>query len=82
MPQAEATHAATMAAGDHEQEDVIAFLSDPASYSGVQRVDRLETHGANSRHQFFPDFPSPRLHVRRWNGLRAGWASRSRLRAG
>ena len=32
-------------ADDREQEDVIAFLGDPASYSGVQSVDRLETHG-------------------------------------
>ena len=45
MPeQGKAIHAA-MAAGDREQEDVVAFLGDPASYSGVQRVDRLETHG-------------------------------------
>ena len=34
-----------MASDDHEQEDVIAFLGDPASYSGVQRVERFETHG-------------------------------------
>ena len=27
------------------QEEVIAFLADPSSYSGVHRVDRFETHG-------------------------------------
>jgi aminoglycoside phosphotransferase family enzyme/predicted kinase len=31
----------------HDQHDVIAFLSDPSSYSGkVESVDRFETHGA------------------------------------
>ena len=30
---------------DCGQEEVIAFFGDPASYSGVQRVDRFETHG-------------------------------------
>ena len=45
MAQAEATHP-TMAAGDHGQEDVIAFLSNLASYSGVQRVDRQDTRTA------------------------------------
>ena len=27
------------------QEEVVAFLADPASYSGVDRVERFETHG-------------------------------------
>jgi aminoglycoside phosphotransferase family enzyme/predicted kinase len=44
MPQSEAIRAA-MVSGDREQQDVIAFLGDPASYSGGQRIDRFETHG-------------------------------------
>ena len=44
MAQAEATHP-TMAAGDHGQEDVIAFLGNLVSHLGVQRVDRQDTHG-------------------------------------
>ena len=31
--------------GECGQEEVIAFLADPSSYSGVDRVDRFETHG-------------------------------------
>jgi aminoglycoside phosphotransferase family enzyme/predicted kinase len=44
MPQSEAIRAA-MVSGDREQQDVVAFLGDPSSYSGVQRIDRFETHG-------------------------------------
>src|SRR5262245_40880952 len=29
---------------DNSQSEVIAFLSDPASYAGVDRVERFETH--------------------------------------
>jgi aminoglycoside phosphotransferase family enzyme/predicted kinase len=29
----------------HDQRDVIAFLADPASHAGADRVERLETHG-------------------------------------
>ena len=36
---------ATYPGDECEQEEVIAFLADPASYSGVHRVDRFETHG-------------------------------------
>lgn len=43
MAQAEVQ--AAVAADDAGQEAAIAFLSDPASYSGVQCVERLETHG-------------------------------------
>ena len=34
-----------MASDEREQEEVVAFLGDPASYSGVRRVERFETHG-------------------------------------
>jgi aminoglycoside phosphotransferase family enzyme/predicted kinase len=44
MPQSQAVPP-PMASRGREQEDVIAFLGAPASYSGVQRVECFETHG-------------------------------------
>src|SRR5262245_1405400 len=42
MPQAQSAHPSVE--GD-TQNEVVAFLSDPASYAGVDRVERFETHG-------------------------------------
>jgi hypothetical protein len=39
------TQASVMRRHDRDQAEVVRFLADPASYAGVDRVERFETHG-------------------------------------